>query len=209
MAETGDPGGREDAHRGAHPFRHRWNHNSEYYPALAGVVAGCDRVLDVGCGEGTLARYLSGEGHRVTGLDADASVLPGAGPGPSFTLGDAEDLPFPDESFDAVTMVAVLHHVDAPRALAEARRVLRPGGRLAVIDIARARGPRGAAAWVRYRWIHHVARRGTTHWEPGTRKVDPRLDGAATRRQLEAELPGAVVHRLPLWRYLAIWTAPT
>lgn len=201
-----DAHGHGHGHR--HPFHHRWNHNSAYYPALAGVVAGYDRVLDVGCGDGTLARYLADEGHRVTGLDADASVLPGAGPGPAFVHGDALDLPFPDASFDAVTMVGVLHHVDAVPALAEVRRVLRAAGRVAVIDIPAARGPRDAAAWVRYRWVHNVARRGAAHWEPPTAKVDPHLGGAATRARLEEGLPGAVVRRLPLWRYLAIWTAP-
>jgi SAM-dependent methyltransferase len=62
---------------------------------------------------------------------ADAKGLP-------TTLGDARELPFADASFDAAMLVAMIHHVDSPqRALAEARRVLRPGGRLALMAFTR------------------------------------------------------------------------
>lgn len=94
------------------------------------------RVLDVGCQCGALAVALSEGGARVTGLDVDEPLLEGArarakgyGVGATFVRGVAERLPFDDRSFDLVTMVDVIEHVeDSARAIAECARVLAPGG---------------------------------------------------------------------------------
>ncbi len=101
-----------------------------------------DRVLDVGCGTGRLARWIAEivGPAGVTGIDplVDRVEVARAGaPGLSFAVGQAEDLSaFPGESLDAVCMSAVFHWVrDKPRALAEARRVLRPGGRLGLTTL--------------------------------------------------------------------------
>src|SRR6516165_6467019 len=54
----------------------RWNHNTHYYPLiLATVPAGCQRVLDVGCGEGMLARQLARRVPRVVGIDQDTTSI--------------------------------------------------------------------------------------------------------------------------------------
>jgi 2-polyprenyl-6-hydroxyphenyl methylase/3-demethylubiquinone-9 3-methyltransferase len=102
--------------------------------AMGGRAA---RVLDIGCGGGFLARALASEGHRVCGLDFSLGSLRAArGPAPfsvahvpAYVAGDAYRLPFPDAAFDAVCALDFLEHVSAPaRAIAEAARVLRPGG---------------------------------------------------------------------------------
>src|SRR5215468_3912266 len=56
-----------------------WNHNTHYYPlVLAAVPPGCQRVLDVGCGEGMLARRLVHRGRQVVGIDQDAASIEAA-----------------------------------------------------------------------------------------------------------------------------------
>lgn len=82
-------------------------------------------VLDIGAGLGRGLGVLAWQGHtgRVVGLDP--------APGPGVQFGEAEQLPFPAHSFDVALLVRVLAHLSDPaRAVAEARRVLRPGGRL-------------------------------------------------------------------------------
>jgi arsenite methyltransferase len=109
-----------------------------------GIRAG-HRVLDVGCGTGRLARWIAeivGPAGSVVGIDPLVERIALArtrSPGISFEVGQAEDLSaFPAESFDTVCMSAVFHWVsDKPRALAEARRVLRPGGRVGVTTLPR------------------------------------------------------------------------
>ena len=87
------------------------------------------RVLDVGCGDGRLASLYTAE--EVVLVDASEAAVAAAGArGLDARLGDAEALPFPDDSFDALTCSHTLYHVpDVDRALAEFVRVLRPSGR--------------------------------------------------------------------------------
>jgi ubiquinone/menaquinone biosynthesis C-methylase UbiE len=94
-------------------------------------------VLDVGCGDGRLAAELAQAGALVAGADPSRIAIErarAAVPGGTFEqIGAAGRLPFADSRFDAVTCVHVLQHVeDTQLLLSEIRRVLRPGGTLAV-----------------------------------------------------------------------------
>jgi len=118
---------------------------------LGQLLAGCaglDRlqILDAGCGTGNYTLALAPHVARVTGIDMNARMLAEAGRKAeasaladkvSFRRGELPDLPFADASFDAVMFNQVLHHLEPPgtqdfarhaRAIAEAARVLRPGG---------------------------------------------------------------------------------
>jgi ubiquinone/menaquinone biosynthesis C-methylase UbiE len=83
------------------------------------------RVLDIGCGPGTMVRTLRDRyGCDAVGIDRSAQMVEQArGAGGEFHVGVAEALPFDDASFDAVVMRMVSHLLDRPRAFAEARRV--------------------------------------------------------------------------------------
>jgi SAM-dependent methyltransferase len=93
-------------------------------------------TLDVGCGEGRVARDLASRGHRVVGLDASPTLLRLAREADSageYVLGDAASLPFEGGAFDLVVAFNSLMDVqDMPGAISEAARVLEPGGRLCV-----------------------------------------------------------------------------
>jgi len=103
-------------------------------PILAtfGDVSG-KRFLDVGSGTGELTAEAAGRGATAEGLDFAATMVAKASqkyPGIPFREGDAEKLPYPDAHFDAAACsFGLLHMADADRALQEARRVLKAGGR--------------------------------------------------------------------------------
>ncbi len=107
----------------------------------AGVMAGT-RFLDVGCGPG-LATYLGAQrGALVAGLDAAEASLEIARertPEGDFRVGEMEDLPWPDDSFDVATgFNAFQYAADPVNALRQAKRVAKPGGRVAVVVWGRA-----------------------------------------------------------------------
>jgi ubiquinone/menaquinone biosynthesis C-methylase UbiE len=120
--------------------------------ASAAIASGED-VLDIGCGTGTLAvaAARSAPGVKVTGLDADPSILARARKKAAianleigFDEGRSTDLPYADASFDLVLSTLFFHHLpdDAKRqTAAELLRVLRPGGRLVVGDLGRPQDP--------------------------------------------------------------------
>jgi ubiquinone/menaquinone biosynthesis C-methylase UbiE len=96
---------------------------------------GDERLLDVGCGNGGVARLLRRRVAEVVAVDVEASPHWAGEPGLTFEVADAEQLPFDDASFDVVHSKDSLHHMDDPAAaLAEYRRVLRPGGTLLVVE---------------------------------------------------------------------------
>lgn len=103
---------------------------------------GGGRILDVGCGDGGLVRFLTREGAEVTGLECTEAQVRRAEAAPKvgaerYVFGRGEDLPFEDGSFDAVVYANSLHHVPVAvqgQALSEAERVLVPGGLLYVVE---------------------------------------------------------------------------
>jgi demethylmenaquinone methyltransferase/2-methoxy-6-polyprenyl-1,4-benzoquinol methylase len=111
----------------------------------AAAVRDGDRVLDAACGTGDLALAdLRAGASRVTGLDFSARMLERARRKSTeieWLQGDMLALPFADGTFDAATVgFGVRNVADLPLALRELRRVLRPGGRLAILEITQPRG---------------------------------------------------------------------
>jgi ubiquinone/menaquinone biosynthesis C-methylase UbiE len=160
-----------------------------------------EQVLDIGVGPGFLAAEMAAEvgaSGRVCGIDPSGSMLaiarartqePGSAP-LEVQQGNANDVPFPDASFDAVVSTQVFEYVrDIPGALAEVRRVLRPGGRVLLLD----------TDWDTVVW--HTTdrarmRRVLTAWEPHL--ADPYLPRTLYRSLERAGFDPATPRALPL-----------
>lgn len=188
----------------------RWNHNLHYHPLILDAVpGGCQRALDVGCGE--LHRIVA----HVSAIDLHQPSIclarqHDAGADIDYLVDDFLTYPFEPASFDLIASVAALHHMDARGALGRMRNLLRPGGRLVIVGLARSRYPadlpRDAAATVGS--LLHKATKG--YWEISAPTLWPPPETYAGMRRLAAELlPGARYRRHLLWRYSLVWTKPT
>lgn len=191
----------------------RWNHNTHYHPRiLEAVPAGAERALDIGCGEGMLTRQLRDVVPDVTGIDLDEPSLAEArayGSGISYLRGDFLEHPLEPESYDVVASVATLHHVDARTGLLRMRDLLRPGGVLVVIGVARASLPRDLPrelAGIAANWFHR-ARKG--YWQhPSPVVWPPPVTFPEMQALSEEVLPTATYRRHLLFRYSITWTKP-
>jgi 2-polyprenyl-3-methyl-5-hydroxy-6-metoxy-1,4-benzoquinol methylase len=193
-----------------------WNHNIHYHPLIiAALPSDCYQVLDVGCGEGLLARELSDVARKVTAIDRDAPTIAMAKTQTSavnvdYVLDDFLIHPFEPQSFDAVVSVAALHHMGTSAALSQMKKLLRPGGTLAVVGLAQSR--HGAdlmfdLAGIAADRLHKVTK---TYRETSAPKMWPPPETyRQTRQAAETVLPGARYRRRLLWRYSITWTKPT
>lgn len=119
------------------PFERGWTDGLFYREKMRAIhqiaparLPDAARILEIGGGRSGMARNLYAEAH-VTTIDIDPSLAPdpAADEASAFVVGDARALPFPDRSFDIVTMFDVLEHIKGDdQAAAEALRVAKPGG---------------------------------------------------------------------------------
>jgi demethylmenaquinone methyltransferase/2-methoxy-6-polyprenyl-1,4-benzoquinol methylase len=126
---------------------------------VAALAAGPgERVLDVATGTGMVAFAIARSGCEVVGLDQSQEMLararaklaaePELAARVSFVRGEAERLPFPDGHFDALSFTYLLRYVDDPTAtMVELARVVRPGGRIAMVEFGVPKAPALRALW--------------------------------------------------------------
>jgi ubiquinone/menaquinone biosynthesis C-methylase UbiE len=154
----------------------RYTNREIYRTALALLD---DRHVDVGCGTGLMSAMLAAQGRQVVGVDLSAAMIAQArrrsGSSATFIEADAESLPIASSSVDAVVNLISLHHYPDPsRAIAEFRRVLRPGGRLVLIAFDR-NSHYITVAQRTNRWIKWIA---GTSWQKTSAEVQGLLRDA-------------------------------
>ena len=197
------------------PGAGRWNHNTHYgLELLRAVPSSASVALDIGCGEGWLVRELNRVVDHVIGIDADEESIANArsyGPveGVDYIVGDFFAYPFEPATFDFITSVAALHHMDEEGALGRMAELLRPSGTLAVVGLGRSRLPVDLA-WELAGAVATRAHKLTrAYWATPAPKVwPPPHSYDELRRMSGIVLPGRHFHRGAMWRYIITWTKP-
>lgn len=199
--------------------RHPWSHNDHFHGWILRRLPKRRRLaLDVGCGRGELIDRLAPSFEQVTGADRDPGMRATAGRrvathgNVSVTADSLADL---SGGFDLITMVAVLHHLDAESAMAEVRRLLAPGGRLLVVGLARPE-TRLDMAWdvaclvsnPVIGLVKHPRVASRSDERPAYPTVEPAHTYHDVRELLGRHLPGARLRRREGFRYTAAWTRP-
>jgi ubiquinone/menaquinone biosynthesis C-methylase UbiE len=194
-----------------------WNHNMHYHRLLLRLL---DRkggvACDVGSGDGSFAALLARRFAEVVALDADAAQFRATSDHCS-ALSNVKVLQadflhssLPPGYFDAVTALTVLHHMPFAQAADEAKRILKPGGRLLILGVWTDRATHvdrvlnvASSALNRFlRW-----RRGPDAMTaPATLE---RTSWPEARAAASQYLPGARLRRRLLWRYTVVWDKPT
>lgn len=139
------------------------------------------RVLDLACGTGDLCRELTGRGITAIGIDVSAGMLRHARTTAPLVRADGARLPVPDRRIDGITCGFALRNLtDLPAFLAECARVLRPGGRIALIEVAEPR--------------NRILKAGHTVW---FRRIVPFVGGLFSDRAAYAYLPQSTAYLPP------------
>ncbi len=190
----------------------RWNHNIHYHRLILNAVPDtAHSALEVGCGEGSLCREMRERIPRVVGIDADLSSITmarAAGGDVEYLLGDFLRYEFAPESFDIVASVATLHHMGAEDALERMRGLLRPGGVLALVGLARrswADAPYDAVGF----FAHRLLKLRHGYWQHPSPIAEPDMTHRELRKLVASLLPGARYRQHVLFRFSVVWTKPS
>jgi SAM-dependent methyltransferase len=182
------------------------------------LPGGCERALDVGCGDGLLVSKLAARVPTVTAADRSAEAIAMA----RRLYGDLDNVTFveadylddpkgllPEGKYDLITAVAVVHHADFREAVNALDRLLAPGGRLVIVGLGKDRTPLDWIVRLSGQAVSHVlklfhgGKRG-----PGVPAMNPVASWGEIAREARRMLPGSRFRRLLLRRYLLVWDKP-
>ncbi len=201
-----------------------WNHNVYYHPLILDAVPDkCGSALDVGCGDGMLACRLAARCHDVMGIDRDSRMIRLARergqdvPNVAFIGADFLTYPFGEASFDFVACNTAVHHMDFEDAIEAMTRLLRPGGQLAIVGLARNARLSDwldGMAGLPLNWVLAAAHGtlrvvGREAPGPGQPIADPSMTWAEVHAAAFHLLPRARYRKHLLFRYSLIWRKPS
>ena len=203
--------------------RHWWDHNEHFHGwVLRRLPVGARTALDLGCGQGLLVSRLAQRIPDVAGVDRDPGMVAAATartagvPGVTIRESSFEEVGRAGTTYDVVTMVAALHHLDLDPACAVLARLLDPGGRLLIVGLSRTASlldlTIDVVSAVVNPLVGLVKRAGAT--PPDLQHAlampmrDPEVTFAEIRRAAARHLPGARLRRRLFFRYTLEWTAP-
>ena len=164
-------------------------------PLAVEELAGRVKVLDLGCGDGQIARALAAQGSDVLGVDPTQLHIDVAierGGGPTYLLGGATQIPAPDNSFDAVVACLVFEHIDQmDEAMTEVARVLKPQGQFSFfLNHPLLQTP--GSGWI----DDHIIDPPEQYW-----RIGPYLVETESIEEVEKDVYIRFIHR-PLSRYI-------
>lgn len=170
-------------------------YEEQIIPMAVEELAGFTKILDVGCGDGQIARALAQQGSTVLGVDPTQlhiDIANERGGGPTYVLGGATKLPADDGSMDAVIACLVFEHIDEmDAAVAEVARVLRPGGQFSFfLNHPLLQTP--GSGWI----DDHIIDPPEQYW-----RIGPYLVEAESVEEVELNVYIRFIHR-PLSRYI-------
>ena len=190
---------------------------------LRAVPDGCGSALDIGCGEGSVARRLATRCGRVVGIDLSPQMIANARkrsanyPNVEYHVAEARQWLNDTRSYDCITSMAVLHHMEIEPTVRSIIRSLRSGGRLLVVDILDRPGwrnkPLNAVTFIltslRILLVRRRLPAGALHraWERHTRD-ETYLTIDQARAIFEPLLPACTVRQHFFWRYSVTWVKP-
>jgi len=203
----------------------KWDHNRFYYPSVLRCMPEDAGVcLDIGCGKGELSLLLVQKAHKVVAVDLAENMIAQAKALRTherieYVCGDILTMDFSDSSLDVIVTSATAHHLPYEWLLEFAQRTLKPGGRLVILDLAKASTPGDCIVWgfaALPNLIISLVKTGRLQpYNPQEKRAWEQHcghDKYMTLREIRAlarqHIPDARIRRKLFWRYTLVWEKP-
>lgn len=204
----------------------QWNHNSHYHCfLLQQLPPHCERVLEIGCGTGEFSRLLAERADTVVAIDLSPTMIAvaqqqsGQYPNIDFQVADILKWQFPIEPFNAILLIATVHHLPIETLLPSLNAALKPGGKLVILDLVEREDILDMlmdAIAVPLNWLLNVFKNRRITRTPeavAAWREHIRTDYYLTRSQAQQiyskSLPGAKLRKHLFWRYSVVWEKPS
>ncbi len=213
---------RKDFDRIALHDQEGWDHNNHYHRfLLKQLPARCGTVLDIGCGTGEFSRLIAQRAKRAIAIDLSSNMVEVAKQRSSqyanidFQVGDILQWEFPVEQFDAIVSIATFHHLPVESLLPHLKSALKPGGRLAILDLLEYESWQDSLSdliAVPLNWGFQMLKNRHIKSSPEAAaamrehlRTDRYLTLSQARRIYSKSMKGASIRKHLFWRYSVVW----